>query len=142
MRIWDEITSPGFCLPFARVMVNNLREARICEIYQPIPGQAKTFFSGIPSFWPTLSFSSFLPHCAVPTGIPSLSTHSLVLFLHYAIFLPHYVPLGWLILSSLVFEEFPYFLGYLKHTLCSLNKREDLGENLLNITTIGQIFPK
>lgn len=50
--------------------------------------------------------------------------------------------LGWLRLSSLVFEEFPYFLGYLKHTLCSLNKREDLGENLFNITTIGQIFPK
>ena len=95
---------------------------------------------------------------AVPTGIPSLSIPSLVLLLHFAIFpplfvvslgwplfrllLPHYVPLGWLLLSFLVFEEFPYFLGYLKHTLCSLNKREDLGENLFNITTIGQIFPK
>lgn len=159
MWIWDEIASPGFCLPFACVMVDNLRDAQICEIYQPIPGQALPFFSGIPSFWPTLSLSSFLPHCAVPTGIPSLSTPSLVLLLHYTIFLPlfvvslgwpcsgpycleHYVPLGWLLLSSLVFEEFPYFLGYLKHTLWSLNKREDLGENLFNITTIGQIFPK
>ena len=158
MRIWDEITSPGFCLPFARIMVNNLRDAQICEIYQPIPGQALSFSPGIPSFWPTLRFSSFLPHCAVPTGIPSLSTPSLVLLLHFAIFLPlflvslgwplfrplqpHYVPLGRLLFSSLVFEEFPYFLGYLKHTLCSLYKREDLGENLFNITTIGQIFPK
>lgn len=158
MRIWDEITSPGVCLPFARIMVNNLRDAQICEIYQPIPGQALSFSPGIPSFWPTLRFSSFLPHCAVPTGIPSLSTPSLVLLLHFAIFLPlflvslgwplfrplqpHYVPLGRLLFSSLVFEEFPYFLGYLKHTLCSLNKREDLGENLFNITTIGQIFPK
>ena len=158
MRIWDEITSPGFCLPFARIMVNNLRDAQICEIYQPIPGQALSFSPGIPSFWPTLRFSSFLPHCAVPTGIPSLSTPSLVLLLHFAIFLPlflvslgwplfrplqpHYVPLGRLLFSSLVFEEFPYFLGYLKHTLCSLNKSEDLGENLFNITTIGQIFPK
>ena len=158
MRIWDEITSPGFCLPFARIMVNNLRDAQICEIYQPIPGQALSFFPGIPSFWPTLRFSSFLPHCAVPTGIPSLSTPSLVLLLHFAIFLPlflvslgwplfrplqpHYVPLGRLLFSSLVFEEFPYFLRYLKHTLCSLYKREDLGENLFNITTIGQIFPK
>ena len=79
MRIWDEITSPGFCLPFARIMVNNLRDAQICEIYQPIPGQALSFSPGIPSFWPTLRFSSFLPHCAVPTGIPSLSTPSLVL---------------------------------------------------------------
>ena len=158
MRIWDEITSPGFCLPFARIMVNNLRDAQICEIYQPIPGQALSFSPGIPSFWPTLRFSSFLPHCAVPTGIPSLSTPSLVLLLHFAIFLPlflvslgwplfrplqpHYVPLGRLLFSSLVFEEFPYFLGYLKHTLCILYKREDLGENLFNITTIGQIFPK
>lgn len=160
MWIWNEIkiTSPGFCLPTARVIVNNLRDARICEIYRPIPGQAQTFFSEIPSFWPTLSFNSFLPDCAVPTGIPSLNTSSLVLLLHYAIFLPlfvvslgwhlfrpllpHYVPLGWHLLSSLVFEQFPYFLGYLKHTLWSLNKREDLGENLFNITTIGQIFPK
>ena len=117
------------------------------------------FTSPSPSFWPTLSFSFFLPHCAVPTGIPSLSTPYQVLLLHYAIFLPlfvvslggpcsgpycleHYVPLGRLLFSSLVFEEFPYFLGYLKHTLCSLYKREDLGENLFNITTIGQIFPK
>ena len=30
------ITLNSFC-PFARVMVNNLRDARICEIYQPIP---------------------------------------------------------------------------------------------------------
>ena len=158
MRIWDEITSPGFCLPFTCVMVNNLSDARIWEIYQPIPGQAQTFFSGIPSFWPSLSFSSLLPHCAVPTGIPSLSTPSLVFLLHYAIFLPLFVvSLGWplfrpptaslctpgrLLLSSLEFEQSPYFLGYLKHTLCSLNKREDLGENLFNITTIGQIFPK
>ena len=127
MRIWDEITSPGVCLPFARIMVNNLRDAQICEIYQPIPGQALSFSPGIPSFWPTLRFSSFLPHCAVPTGIPSLSTPSLVLLLHFAIFLPlflvslgwplfrplqpHYVPLGgsylvpWSLKNSLIFWD-------------------------------------
>ena len=73
MQIWDKITSPGFCLPFAHVMLNNLTDARSCETYHPNPSQAQTFFSGIPSFWPTLSFSSFLLHYAVPTGIPSLT---------------------------------------------------------------------
>ena len=119
------------------------------------------FTSPSPSFWPTLSFSFFLPHCASCTHWNSLIKYSLssLMLLYYTIFLPlfvvslggpcsgpycleHYVSLGRLLFSSLVFEEFPYFLGYLKHTLCSLYKREDLGENLFNITTIGQIFPK
>lgn len=142
------ITLNSFC-PFARVMVNNLRDARICEIYQLIP----QFLAYIElQFFP-------VPLCC--THWNSLIKYSLssLMLLYYAIFLPlfvvslggpcsgpycleHYVPLGRLLFSSLVFEEFPYFLGYLKHTLCSLYKREDLGENLFNITTIGQIFPK
>ena len=118
------------------------------------------FTSPSPSFWPTLSFSFFLPQlcCTHWNSLIKYSLSSLML-LYYAIFLPlfvvslggpcsgpycleHYVPLGRLLFSSLVSEEFPYFLGYLKHTLCILYKREDLGENLFNITTIGQIFPK